>query len=136
MAKRREKTGIYIDLQHLFRIIYAGQFEMNKRDRACIMADTIKELLAINSNFSLSYIEEDKMKYIIRMIAAFENLKFILRFCIDDTGESSEVRRRYREMAEVHKRQSSRSRSTRSGQNDISMKGGYTVIYSYILQYP
>ena len=48
------------------------------------MADTIKELLAINSNFSLSYIEEDKMKYIIRMIAAFENLKFILRFCIDE----------------------------------------------------
>lgn len=84
MAKRREKTGIYIDLQHLFRIIYAGQFEMSKRDRACIMADTIKELLAINSNFSLSYIEEDKMKYIIRMIAAFENLKFILRFCIDE----------------------------------------------------
>ena len=84
MAKRRDKTGIYIDLQHLFRIIYAGQFEMNKRDRACIMADTIKELLAINSNFSLSYIEEDKMKYIIRMIAAFENLKFILRFCIDE----------------------------------------------------
>ena len=84
MAKRREKTGIYIDLQHLFRIIYAGQFEMNKRDRVCIMADTIKELLAINSNFSLSYIEEDKMKYIIRMIAAFENLKFILRFCIDE----------------------------------------------------
>lgn len=84
MAKRREKTGIYIDLQHLFRIIYAGQFEMNKRDRVCIMTDTIKELLAINSNFSLSYIEEDKMKYIIRMIAAFENLKFILRFCIDE----------------------------------------------------
>ena len=39
MAKRREKTGIYIDLQHLFRIIYAGQFEMNKRDRACTMID-------------------------------------------------------------------------------------------------
>ena len=84
MAKRRDKTGIYIDLQHLFRIIYARQFERNKRDRACIMADTIKELLEINSNFSLSYIEEDKMKYIIRMIAAFENLKFILRFCIDE----------------------------------------------------
>ena len=84
MAKRREKTGIYIDLQHLFRIIYAGPFEMNKRDRTCLMADTIKELLPIKSNFSLSYIEEDKMKYIIRMIAAFENLKFILRFCIDE----------------------------------------------------
>ena len=37
MAKSADKSGIYVDAQNLFRLLYTAQFEMDKRDRPVIV---------------------------------------------------------------------------------------------------
>ena len=57
MAAKTAKTGIYIDAQKLYNVIYAGQFEMDKRDRPLtalrLLDHTEKFLSSLNSSIGL-----------------------------------------------------------------------------------
>lgn len=82
MAAKTAKTGIYIDAQKLYNVIYAGQFEMDKRDRPLTALRLLDHTERFIANFSLAYNTDDKLAYIEKMIAEFEIIKFLCRFAI------------------------------------------------------
>lgn len=85
MAKLKEKSSIYIDVQHLLKILYRGQFEMDKKDRIVLFPVMFGKVLDMLSNFCLAYYTESKKEYIDVMIADFECLKPLVRFCIEES---------------------------------------------------
>ena len=86
MAKKIDKSGIYIDAQNLFRLLYTAQFEMDKRDRPVIVTRMFDHTEAVISHFALAYREddlEDKRRHVDKMQAHFEALKVEIRMAID-----------------------------------------------------
>lgn len=86
MAKSADKSGIYVDAQNLFRLLYTAQFEMDKRDRPVIVTRMFDHTEGIISYFALAYREdriEDKRRHVDTMQAHFEALKVEIRMVID-----------------------------------------------------
>lgn len=79
-----DKAGIYIDVQHLMRIVYKAQFEMDKKDRCVIYPTMMQLILDMLSHFCLSFCTENKLEHLDIMIAKFQAFKPMLRFCIEE----------------------------------------------------
>lgn len=84
MTSKTAKTGIYIDAQKLYNIIYEGQFEMDKRDRPITAIRLLDHTERFISNFCMAYNTEEKFDYIEKMMAEFEIIKFLCRFAISN----------------------------------------------------
>ena len=86
MARKINQSGIYVDAQNLFRLLYCAQFEMDKRDRPVMVTRMFDHTESIISCFALAYKEDrlaEKRKYIDDMQAHFEALKVLIRMAID-----------------------------------------------------
>ena len=83
-----EKTGIYIDLKELHKLLYRAQFTMTKGDRI-IMGDRLldlnQELMSLLSRATNESDQKTKIEYIDRMIGTFDALKLNLESASDLT---------------------------------------------------
>ncbi len=94
MARKIDKSGIYVDAQNLLRTIYKAQFEIPKRDRPVLVTRMLDHTEAIISNFALAYREDrlvDKRRYVDAMSAHFEALKVEIRMVVDGEAKMLKV---------------------------------------------
>ena len=97
MAK--DKAGLYVDTQDLFRLLYETQFEIPKRDRLALTNRMLDHCEKIIGYFALTYyVEEDTLRHIDGFIAEFEALKVECRFAIERIYNSEQTRMKIREL--------------------------------------
>ena len=83
-----EKTGIYVDLKELHKLLYRAQFTMTKGDRIIMgnrLLDLNQELVSLLSRATNETDKIKKAEYIDDMLGAFDALRLNLQTAADMT---------------------------------------------------
>ena len=91
-----DKLDIYVECQTLIKLIYEMQFTLNKKDRLALYPFLIDKSLKIPGFIAKAKrCKEIEYQSLQEMIAAFEEIKMILRIMIDEkiiTSDSIKIR--------------------------------------------
>ena len=80
-----DKTGIYVDLYELRKLLKRAQYTMTKADRIIYGTPVLKENGDVLADFVMAYdFPDEREKYIRKMCASFEVMKFDLRIIAED----------------------------------------------------
>lgn len=80
-----DKLDIYVECQTLIKLLYKMQFSLNKRDRLALYPFLIDKALKITGFIAKAKrCKETELQSLQEMIAAFEEIKMVLRVMIDE----------------------------------------------------